>query len=194
MPFPKLKKHFTATFEDVGTPEEMLRLRWFNADGTPGVVNFRVGLDVFLESPTLVSQVPDEQLLASLSMSAILGGGVLPGTSEFNAAIVNQESKNFQTIIGNVLLKSLTLLPDELPKGTIYDCVFQKVGAASNTKLVRADAWSISQYENRVDSGAHSVYVVPGSIHKQFALKASELTLENRAAIEEYVANKTYWV
>lgn len=199
MPFPKMKKHFhTVTFEDVGQPEESLRVRWTNADQTLGLVNFLVGTDVFLESPSTVSQVPDEQLMASLSMAAILGGSALAGTVEFADLYVNQETKYFQTIIGNVLLKSVTALPDELPKGTIFDLVFQKVGSASNTKTVRSDAWTISQYENRVDSGAHACYVIPGAIYKQFpSLKKSNLGSDGSQArldMIDYIKNKAFWV
>lgn len=205
MGFPKLVKPYTASFENVGTANERLKLQWTYPLGVYGAYQFLVGTDCFLEDPTLVSMIPDEQLLASLSMSAILAGEVLPGTGEFLDAVSSQGTKNFQTIVGEVRLKPETVSfrnpqpVDDLtigPSGTVFDIVFQK-GTGSNTKTIRTDAWSISQYSNRIDSVYHSVYVVAGALHKQFGFKKSELGAaesQNRTDVINWISSKEFWI
>lgn len=205
MPFPKLVKPFTAEFTNVGLSNESLRLTSTYPLGVSWERSFLVGTECFLESPNEIALVPDEQLIASLAMSAILAGEILPGTKEFKDAITNQDSKYFQTIVGDVRLKAESAgfynpnLVDDLtvgPEGTVFDVTFQR-GTTSNTKVVRIDAWSISQYGNRVDSVDHASYVVPGAIHKELNLKKSQLGAAesaNRQAVIDFVASKAFWV
>lgn len=205
MAFPKKVKIFQAEFVDVGLPTEGLRVFWTYPEGNPPEGNppgnrlFSVGTDVFLETLTSMTQVPDEHLLASVSMSAILAGGVLPGTVEYLQAIVDQESANFQTIRGAAKIKSVTPVVDPAigPIGTVFDVEFQRVGANTDTKIVRADTWVLSQYSNRVDNAAISVDCVPGALHKEFAFKKSQLGAEgsaNRQAVIDFVAAQYFWV
>lgn len=201
MGFPKYVKIYTAQFYDVGESTENLRVSWNYPDypNNPGNHSFLVGTEIFLESPVNCSQVPDEQLMASLSMSAILSGA-LPGTSEFFDAVTVQDTKNFQTIIGDVKLKqNPTPVIDQSigPDGTVYDILFCKAAQVSNTKTVRTDAWNLSQYSNRVDSGAHAVYCVAGALHKEFGFKKSQLGAAgsaNRQAVIDFVAGRYFWV
>lgn len=198
MSFPKQVAIFNAEFVDVGTPDEALRITWNYPTGNPGNHLFMVGTDIFLESPINMSQVEDEQLIASLSMAAILSGS-LPGTLEFIDSVTNQGQKYFQTIIGNATLKTVTPVIDSNvgPLGTVFDITFNKVGNANNTKTIRADAWNIAQYSNRVDSPAHSVYCVPGAVHKQFGLKKSELGADQsatRQSIIDFIVAQKFWI
>lgn len=204
MAFPKYINPFTATFINVGTSNERLRLTSTYPLGMFWERTFLVGTECFLEDPassTSLAGVPDEHLLASASMCAILAGGVLPGTQEFNAAIGDQSTMNFQTIVGNVKLKSNPVAVDDLtvgPPGTVFDLEFMRVGSSSNTKVVRSDAWTICQYDNRVDSVDHASYCVPGAIYKQFpTLKKSNLgeaESANRTAVSNWVASQRFWV
>src|SRR5262245_61115186 len=141
---PKLVKPFhpdffgNVEFQNIGQPNEVLRLTWHYplVNGGPGVFgakNFTVGTDVFLETPTDINLVSDEALIASLSMALILGGESLPRTTEFLEAIVNQDTKNFQTIVGEVRVKPETsnyknpvVVYDESvgKHGTVFDIEF----------------------------------------------------------------------
>ena len=209
MAFPKLVKPFTASFYDVGLSTERLRIFWTYPLGVPNEFYFTVGTQCFLEDPTSsssLSLVPDEQLLSALGMNAILAGEVLPGTSEFYDAVQTQEDKYFQTIVGDVRLKAKTAsvnnptLVQDLTygqEGTVFDVTFQRGTSSTNIKTVRTDAWTISQYSNRVDSAAHSVYNVPGAIHKILNLKKSQLGAAdsaNRKAVIDFVAAQPFWV
>lgn len=201
MSFPKKVAIFTATFEDVGTVDEALRVAWNYPDypNNPGNRRFLVGSDCFLETPTSITQVPDDQLLASLSMMGILAGGILPGTKEYLDAMTTQDTTNFQTIIGNAKVKTITSVVDAQvgPLGTVFDVEFQKVGASTPTKTVRCDAWSLSQYGNRVDNAAVSVPVVPGAIHKIIGFKKSQLGAAdsaNRQAVIDFIAAQLFWI
>lgn len=205
LPKPKLVKPFTANFVSVGTSEEGLRVSWNYPEGQQGEFTFRVGETCFLESPTDIASVPEEHLLASLSMAAILAGEAMPGTVEFLDAVTEQNTKNFQTIVGEVRLKPETSgfknpqPVDDLnvgPQGTVFDVVFQR-GTGTNIKTVRTDAWTLSQYSNRVDSVFHMVYVVPGAVHKQLGLKKSQLgesDSANRLAVINFIQNQYFWV
>jgi hypothetical protein len=202
--FPKQVKIFTASFVDVGQTTERLRIFWTYPLGVPNEFYFTVGTQCFLEDPTDVNLVPDEQLLGSLSMSGVLSGS-RAGTTEWRASVTGQDTRNFQTIVGEVRLKPETssfLNPqpvDDLtigPAGTVYDVTFQR-GTGSNVKVVRTDAWSLSDYDNRVDSGAHAVYCVPGFLHKTLGLKKSQLGAAdstNRQAVIDAVTNQYFWV
>lgn len=201
MSFPKKVAIFTATFEDVGTVDEALKVAWNYPDypANPGSRRFGVGTECFLETPANVSQVPDDQLLASLSMAGILGGHAMPGSKEYMDAVVNQDTMNFQTIIGSVKVKTVTPVVDPLvgPLGTVFDVEFQKVGSATNVKTIRCDAWSLSQYDNRVDNAAVAVPVVPGAIHKILGFKKSQLGAAgsaNRQSVIDFVATNYFWI
>lgn len=199
MSFPKKVAIFTAAFGDEGLASEFLQVSWNYPTGNPGSRTFHVGADIFLETLTSMSQVPDDHLLASASMMAILAGEILPGTAEYLNAVVNQEVMNFQTIRGNAKIKSVTPVIDATigPMGTVFDIEFARVGSNTDTKTVRADAWALSQYANRADSGAVAVDCVPGALHKEFGFKKSQLgavNSANRQAVIAYVANTLFWV
>lgn len=210
--FPKFVKPFlpanggNVTFENVGLSNEALRLTWTYPLGVFGARNFAVGTECFLESATNIADVPDEHLLASISMAAILAGEVLPGTQEFLDAILGQGTKNFQTIVGEVKLKVLSggapnpAPVDDLtvgPQGTVFDVTFQRTVLLSSIKTVRFDAWSLCQYSNRVDAVDNAIYVVPGAVHKQFNLKKSQLGAAgstNRNNVVDWIQNQGFWV
>lgn len=207
MAFPKQVAIFTASFDNVGASDETLKIMW-NYEYAPGNfavgnLQYRVGTECFLESPTSptsISLVTEEQLLASISMCAILAGEVLPGTTEFVTAIGEQSTTNFQTIVGNAKLKidPVAVVDASVgPLGTVYDLTFMRLGNTANTKVVRADAWTICQYGNRVDSPAHTAPCVPGAIHKQFEFKKSQLgaaNSTNRQSVIDWVASQKFWV
>lgn len=206
MPFPRQLKVFTATWGNIGDVDEELKIQWVDSFVPPlGLVPFNgnqnliVGTDCFLESPTSITQVPDDQLIASLSMNAILAGEILPGTTEYIDAVTGQGTKYFQTIIGNATSKSVTRVSDSFigPEGTVYDIEFQKVGQASNVKTIRMDAWTASRYENRVNFVPIPLMCIPGALHKQFGLKKSQLgpaDSANRNAIVDYIQNTYFWI
>lgn len=202
---PRLLTVFSVQWQNIGDPDMSMDVRWTEPDGSAGFKPFLVGSDVFLETPTLMAQVPDDQLLASVSMGAILGGGVLPGTKEFDELMgMNQVTKDFQTIIGNARIKSVARVPDNqlLPgqtPGTVYDLEFFKVGSATNTKTIRSDVWTISLYANRANSYALGVNAVPGFLHKEFGFKASQVSglvtgEANRLLVEAAVLGKAFWL
>lgn len=207
MAFPKQVAAFTVSFDNVGQVDETLKVHW-NYEFKPGqfqvgIKQFIVGTDCFLEDPAAgnsLSTVSDEQLLAAVSMCAILAGEVLPGTTEFVTALGEQSTMNFQTVVGNVKFKqdpTPVTDPTVGPAGTVYDLLLTRVGSSTNTKLVRADAWTISQYSNREDSPVHAAPVVPGAIHKQFGFKKSQLgaaNSANRQSIINWVASQLFWV
>lgn len=206
MGFPKQVAIFTVSWDNIGDPDETMKVHW-NYEFKPGqfqvgTKQFLVGTDCFLEDPTAgnsLQGVSDEQLLAAIGMNAILAGA-LPGTVEFTAAIGEQSTVHFQTIVGNAKLKVdpvPVVDPSYGPLGTVYDLTFMRVGQSTNTKVVRADAWAISQYSNREDSPTHAAPCVPGAIHKQLALKKSQLGASgsaNRTAVENFVATQKFWV
>lgn len=207
MTFPRNVAAFTGVFENVGLPNETFKVSWNYPGPTNfGTKSFAVGSEIFLETPTNINDVPDEHLIASISMSAILAGEVLPGSSEFLASVLDQGNKNFQTIVGDVKLKlpasgqtnptpvsDLTFGPD----GTVFDFTVQRVALTSSFRTFRTDAWSISQYSNRVDLPEASVCCVPGAIHKQFAFKKSQLGVAgsaNRQSVIDFVAAQRFWI
>lgn len=212
MAFPKFVRPFlpsnggNAEFQNVGQTNELLRLTWTYPLGVFGAKNFAVGTECFLESATDLNDVPEEHLLSSISMAAILAGEVLPGTQEFLDAILGQDTKNFQTIVGEVKLKVLSggapnpAPVDDLnigPQGTVFDVTFQRTALLGNTRVVRFDAWSLCQYSNRVDSVDHMVYIVPGAVHKAFNLKKSQLGAvdsANRTSVIDWIQNQAFWV
>lgn len=208
VPKPKLVKPFTVVnWQNIGIPgEERLRVGWTYPLGQTGEFSFLVGVDCFLETATDISSVPEEHILASISMAAILAGEVLPGTIEYLAAVTEQDTKNFQTIVGEVKLKAETSSfrnpnpVDDLnvgPPGTVFDIVVQRSALLSNTRTIRADAWTLSQYGNRIDSVGHMVYVIPGAVHKEFNLKKSQLgpaESDNRNAVIAFINAQEFWV
>lgn len=206
MAFPRQVAIFTASFDNVGDVDETLKINW-SYEYAPGVFatgqkQFIVGTECFLEDPAgtgSLATVSDEQLLASVSMCAILAGEVLPGTQEFINALGEQSTMNFQTIVGNVKFKSNPNAVVDASVGhlgLVYDLEFMRVGSSTNTKMVRTDAWTICQYGNRENSPAHSSPVVPGAIHKQFGFKKSQLgaaNSANRQSVIDWVATQKFW-
>lgn len=205
VPKPKLVKPFSANFTNVGSSEERLHLSWTYPLGVFGEFSFLVGTECFLETATDIASVPEEHLLASISMAAILAGEVLPGSVEYLDAVTEQNTKNFQTIVGEVRLKPEAVgfknpqPVDDLsigPPGTVFDIVFQR-GTGTNLKTVRADAWTLSQYGNRVDEIFNMVYVVPGAVHKALGFKKSQLGAAdsaNRQAVIDFIQAQYFWV
>lgn len=207
MAFPRKVACFSASFQNVGQVDEVLRVAW-NYEFSPGQFNigqkqFLVGSECFLETPAdgaSMALVPDEQLLASVGMCAILAGEVLPLTAEFINALGEQSTANYQTIVGNVKFKvdPVAVVDANVgPLGTVFDLTFMRVGQSTNTKVVRADTWSICQYSNRIDSPAHSAPCVPGAIQKELAFKKSQLgsaDSANRQAVIAFVASQLFWV
>lgn len=203
--FPRQLKIFTASFENIGDPDEALKIHWNDAFVPPlglnppaGVKSFIVGTQCFLEDPTDIALVPEDQLIASLSMNAILSGQILPGTAEYIDAVTSQGTKHFQTIVGSATIDQVTRVSDPTvgPEGRVYDVRFKRVGSAP-TRLVRADAWALSQYANRVNLVSIANECVPGAIHKQFGFKKSQLGAagsSNRQAVIDFVANQYFWI
>ncbi len=197
---PRQRKGYRAFFEDVGTVDEVLKITWYDSEtNTYGPeISYIVGQDVFLEDPTTASDVPTDQIVASISMGAILAGSVVPGTQEFSDMFIDQETRFIQSIAGDLKLQSVTLFedPNQSP-GTIYDLVLNRKGQTGNTVTLRADQRELSDYTNRVNSFNHSHAVIPGALHKQFGYKKSQLGAEGsaaRLAVIEYVANTCFWV
>lgn len=200
---PKQVLAFTATFDNIGDPDETLKVISTYPLGVQVVKQFLVGVDCFVEdvaASNSLSLISDEILIAHLSMCAILAGGVLPGTQEFVNALGDQSTTNFQTPVGNVKLKSNPVAVSDLSvgaDGTVYDIEFMRVGQSTNTKVVRAAWWDHCQYANREDSPAHAAPVVPGAIWKSLALKKSQLGgsgSANRQAVIDLVAASRFWV
>lgn len=197
--FPKQVAIFNAEWLNIGEFDETLKVTWIYPGTQSGNRQFIVGTDVFLESPINMSQVPDAHLIASVSMASILAGHILPGTQEYIDVVTSQGTKYFQTIIGNATLKTVVPVIDSSvgPLGTVYDLTFNKVGSGNNVKTVRIDAWTLSQYDNRVDSAAHSVECVPGALHKQFAFKKSDLgpaDSDNRNSVVSFIQSNLFWI
>src|SRR3989344_8070425 len=198
---PRYKSAFTGAFENIGEVDEALKISWMDdqVPPQPGNLTLIVGTGVFLESPINTSQVPDDHLLASIRMSAILAGEILPGTAEYLAALGDQSTANFQTIIGNVKVKTITSVIDASvgPAGTVFDIEFQKVGAATNVKTIRTDAWALSQDNNGNLNFAFAANCIPGMLHKVFAFKKSDLGAAgsaNRNSVIAQVASQKFWI
>lgn len=199
MIFPRYRAGFTAQFENIGDPDEALRLLWTDDNNQQGNAVFTVGEHCFLESPLNASQVPDEHLISSIRMMAVLAGGILPGTQEYLNAVGDQSTMNFQTIIGNVKIKSVTAVLDALygPPGTVFDIEFVKVGSNNNVKTVRTDAWNLSDYKDGNLNFAYAANCVPGMLHKVLGLKKSQLGAAdsaNRLAVLDAIANQKFWI
>jgi hypothetical protein len=197
--FPVYKTGLVASWENIGDVDEELKITWVDDQGFPGVHHIMVGTDAFLESPVNTSQVPDDQLLCSIRMAAILGGEVLPGTQEYLDVVDNQGTRYFQTIIGNIKIKTVTSVVDATygPLGTVFDLEFQKVGAATNVKTVRTDAWTLSQYNNGSANYAYAACVIPGMLHKVHGFKKSDLGASgsaNRNAVIATIAAQKFWI
>jgi hypothetical protein len=197
--FPRYRTGFTASFNGVGDPDESLRIQWTDDMQGNGQVFFTCGTDCFLESPTLMSQVPDDQLLSSVRMMAILAGEILPGTQEYLDAMGDQSTMNFQCIIGNSKIKTITAVLDAVygPPGTVFDIEFMKVGASTNTKTVRADAWTLSQYRDGDLNFAWAANCIPGMLHKVLGLKKSQLGAvdsANRTLIIDTIQSQKFWI
>ncbi len=191
--FPKYLAPFTASWDNIGDVDEALKISW-TYGASPGVQTFIVGTHCFLEDATSILAVPDEHLIASLSMAAILAGEVNPGTQEFMDLMADQSTTNFQVICGNAKLKEVRPVGND---GITFDLDFYRVGTSSVIKTVQTDTAAVSKYFNRVDSCAHSVPCVPGALHKEFALKKSQLGAAesaNRNAIVAWVAAQRFWI
>jgi len=189
---------FTAVFEDEGTPDEVMKIQW--EDGGTKEEAFQVGLTCLLDDISNLSSVPQEQLEASIRMAAILatGGeqGLLPGTTEYNEKMgVNQDTKYFQTIIGNAKLKEVNI-STQTPAGKMWELIFQKVGAASNTKTFTTDAVTLSHYSNGLNAYYFAAKCVPGAIFKEFGsgYKKSTLDSDKRQDIIDFVALQHFWI
>jgi len=201
-PKPRKIAVFTARFDNIGDVDEELKVTWQEPiqPGQPPVsveLNFIVGQDVFLEDPTNAVDVPDSQYLGSVSMAAILAGEVVPGTTEYLDAMSSGGTKTYKSIIGNVTLESAIAVEDPVigDIGRVFDLSFLKSG--QNRKILRTDAWSLSQYINRAKTYADAVHCVPPSIHTEFGFKKSDLGLAgsaNRQSVIDFVAARKYWV
>lgn len=201
MNVPKNITAYTVTWDNVGDVDETMKVHWINPDQSSQFQAFIVGEDCFLESPVNMIQVPSLQLLMSIRMAAILANA-LPGTQEYIDAmsqVVDSGARYFQTIIGDAQLKTIVAVDDLQygPKGTVFDLTFNKKGALSNVMTVRADVWSLSQYQDGNNALPNSVMCVPGAIHKALGFKKSQLGAvdsANRVAVESFVVNQKFWI
>jgi hypothetical protein len=200
-------------FENVGAPlvlanglpesGESLVCQYLNPNSSIAIrQRFYNNFHIFLNAPgggsvpagEPITRIPEEQLLASASMAAILSGEVHPGTYEFLTQVASdQNSKYFQTILGDVKIKTVALVsPSELlPEqiGKFYDLEFVKVGSNTNTKVVRSDIIEISKYLNRASDFALSVYCAPGAITAQFGkLTTTQLGVVDSQMRQDIVA------
>jgi hypothetical protein len=196
-----------------GLPEagESLVVKWTNPETTQqSTLRFYHNFHIFLQTVAggvpgnsePISRIPDEQLLASCSMGAILAGEVHPGTYEFlNQVASDQNTKDFQTILlackikGVSLVNESQLAPEQY--GKFYDIEFMRTGQSGNTKVVRSDIVEISKYINRASDFTLSVHCVPGAITTQFGklitanLGASDS--QTRLDIIDWVKNMRFY-
>lgn len=209
------------TFEDIGEALEIggdglpnagehLKVTFKQPDGSTGIKRFYNNFDIFLEdngsSPPNnhpISNIPDDQLLACCSMAAILAGEVHPGTKEFLDQIASdQNNKNFQTILGDCKLKSVTIVDEadlnvgESP-GNFYNVEFQRKGQGGNTKTVKADVINISKYQNRANNYSLAACCAPGALTEEFGkLITSDLGDESsqiRQDIITFLKNQRFY-
>ena len=189
---PSSKACFSASFVNVGDPDEALKVTWTNPDGSGGLKEFAVGSEVFLEDATSASSVPDDQLLACVSMDAILSGGYVPGTKEFEDNMgITQQTKDYQTIVGNLSLESVVSDSND-PDGKTFDLTFKKTN--NNKKTVNADVWTVSQYANRASNFTLSSNCVPGAVHLEFGFKKSDLNQQKRQQVVDFINAKKFWI
>ena len=205
---------FTITFEDKDTPlvvengyptdGERIEASWSDPDqgGAITTESFYLDFHCLFNDVSLMSVVPDGQMEACLRMASILAPAI-PGTNEYFDMVTNQDTKNFQTSAGNMKLKTNgvvrvddeDLLPGETPART-YEITFQKVGSSNNTKVIRTDAWILSQYRQGVSRFAFAAQCIPGAIFKEFGSGYKQSTIDDtkRQAICDYINEKLFWV
>ena len=200
MVMPRQRKGFSAFFEDVGTEDEVLKITWYDPETSTygSEESYIVGQDVFLEDPVTAADVPRDQIVAAISMGAILAGGVVPGTQEYIDMFITQDTKFVQSIVGDLKLLSVDLYDDPAQApGTIYDLTFHRKGQTGNQVTVRADTRELSDYSNRVNSFNVTRNVIPGALHKEFGYKASALGLADstqRQNVIDFIANTRFWI
>lgn len=205
-------------WRDIGDPLELqngipvggenLECRFKQPDGSTGVKTFYVTHDIFLEASGggtppnnhPISNIPDDQLLACVSMAAILAGEVHPGTQEFLTQIASdQNNKNFQTILGDCKIKTVTIVDTGNPvtDGSFYDLEFQRTGQGSNTKTVQSDIVNISKYANRANSYQLSACCAAGAVTEEFGKKTvADLGSEGsqlRNDIADYLKDQRFY-
>lgn len=197
--FPKKIALFeTATFRDIGSPDEVLEITWTNPDSSPGLKSFDVGTEVFFDGTATLADVPIDQYIASLSMAAILAGGALPGTKEYDEQLgINQLDENFQSIAGPFKIDTVTLVSDTSigPDGTVYDIKVKKTSGNQNHTF-RADAWTLSDYDNRASLYNVTADCVPCALHAQFGFEKGDLGASgsaNRNSVIDFIKTHKFW-
>lgn len=186
----------SAVFRDIGSQDEVLELNWTKPNGQPGTMSFAVGTECFLNNPK-VADAPDDQLIACLSMAAMLSSSI-PGTYEYLTNMgADQEEENFQSIGGG--FKIDTVSPVDNPalggEGEVYRIKVKRV-SGNDSKEFDADVRTLSDYDNVKDNFDHVALRVPAALHAQFGYKKSDLGNSGsteRTNVINHIMNTKFW-
>lgn len=195
---PRFKKVFdSAIFRDIGSNDEVLEVNWTNPNGQPGTKSFSVGTEIFPDGALTLSQVPDEQLIASMSMAAILSSS-LPGTQEYLVNMgADQENDNFQSIAGPFKLDTVTPVdnPSLGGEGEVFSMNIKKT-SGNQSKAFDADVYTLSDYDTIKDNYDHVALVLPAALHAEFGFQKADLGTSgspNRTSVINFVLTKKFW-
>ncbi len=204
---PTRLKPFTCFFDDIDTEDETLVVQWLEPQDDQTTIQreerYKVGEDVLLDTTNDISVVPFEQLEAAARMASLLGGsgafGVQLGSAEFADTLVDQgggeeQSKNFQTIVGTAKIDSVIARPELGIEGNIYDIVFKR-SSGSDRKTIQTDVKTMSNYKMGLNRYFFAAMCVPGWIKKDFAsYNKSNLDATKRQDIIDALPDKEFWV
>lgn len=195
---PKFNLKFdSAIFRDIGSVDEVLEVNWTNPDSSSGTKSFSVGTEVFFDGSALLTDVPDEQLLACLGMAAMLNYAT-PGTKEFEVNMgADQEEENFQSFAGPFKLDSCRPV-DNLSLGNpgeVYELVVKKT-SGNQSKTFEADIFTLSDYDNVKNNFDQVALRLPAALHAEFGFEKSDLGLsgsQNRTDVLNHITNTKFW-
>ena len=181
-------------WQNIGEEDESLDVRFYQPDGSIGLMQFAVGADAFLENPNdqnAILAVPEDELVSCTSTACIIPG-IIAGSKEFERVHIDQGDKNFQTIVGDVKITGYSY-PDGDTTGLLIDVEYQKVGKATK-RTVQTDIHILSNYAQRRANYAMSMCCIPGALHREFGYKKSDLGADGsteRQNVEAYLKGDT---
>lgn len=171
-------------YDDTGTLRQMQFATRHIADGTKGEICLPSSSDLIDLGPRV-----DDTLTAHTRMACLISRSGIPGSDEFQTAILQGVSANLNTALGVVKVTAVAAVDDQ----TVAITYRQGTGP---TRTVNMDYTDLNDYSFAPET---QLFIIPGSVKKQFSTYVHDypgtvLTQAQKDNVVAYVLGLQPWI